>query len=241
MSSREQEGNLMEIKICEMFHSIQGEGILEGIPSVLVRMVGCNLSCDWCDTKDILQNGKYETYTEEELLERLSEYPCKRIIITGGEPLLFDQLENLIDILRKHGYHVTIETNGTIRTDVHCDLVSISPKLSNSIPQTIKDEQELKLYNQKRINIDAIRWFMDNNNYQLKFVASNRQEDFDEIRGILNEIGEYDEERVMVMPQADSIECLEEIQAEVARLCIENKFRYANRLQLQIWRNENER
>ena len=105
----------------------------------------------------------------------------------------------------------------------------------------LKDEQELKLYNQKRINIDAIRWFMDNNNYQLKFVASNRQEDFDEIRGILNEIGEYDEERVMVMPQADSIECLEEIQAEVARLCIENKFRYANRLQLQIWRNENER
>lgn len=231
----------MEIKICEMFSSIQGEGALEGVPSVLVRLVGCNLNCDWCDTKEILQNGKYKIYTEDELLQKLSEYQCRHIIITGGEPLLFEQLENLISILRNQGYHVTIETNGTIRTDVHCDLVSISPKLSNSIPQSIKDEKEIEQYNQKRINTNAIRWFMDNNNYQLKFVASDRQEDFDEIKNVLRKIGEYDDEKVMVMPQADSIERLEEIQAEVASLCIKNKFRYANRLQLQIWRNENER
>lgn len=231
----------MNINVCEMFHSIQGEGILEGIPSVLVRLVGCNLCCDWCDTKDILNKENCITLNENELLERLSKYQCKYIIITGGEPTLFPSLEQLICLLQKHGYHITVETNGTIKTEIHCNLISISPKLSNSIPKTIRGEEQLKSYNQKRINIEAIRCHMRGGNYQIKFVVRDRQEDFDEIKEILNELGDYDEERILIMPQAASVEQLSEMQTEIVRLCILNNMRYANRLQLQVWGNENER
>lgn len=231
----------MNINVCEMFYSIQGEGILEGIPSVLVRLVGCNLCCDWCDTKDIMNKENYVTLNENELLERLSMYQCKYVIITGGEPTLFQSLEQLICLLQKHGYHITVETNGTIKTKIHCNLISISPKLSNSIPKSIRSEEQLKSYNQKRINIDAIRYHMRNGNYQIKFVVRDMQEDFDEIKEILSEIGEYDEERILIMPQAASVEQLNEMQAKIVRLCIINKMRYANRLQLQVWGNENER
>lgn len=231
----------MNINVCEMFQSIQGEGILQGIPSVLVRLVGCNLSCDWCDTKEILNKGNYITLNEQELLERLSKYHCKYIIITGGEPTLFESLEQLISLLQNQGYHITIETNGTINTEIHCDLISISPKLSNSIPESIKSKEQIERYNQKRINIEAIRNYMRNNYYQIKFVVRDMQEDFDEIKEILDELGEYDEERILIMPQAASIEQLNKVQAEIVRLCILNNMRYANRLQLQVWRNENER
>lgn len=231
----------MNIKVCEIFQSIQGEGILQGIPSVLVRLVGCNLSCDWCDTKEVLNTDNYITLNEQELLECLSKYHCKYIIITGGEPTLFESLEELICLLQKQGYHITVETNGTINTEIHCDLISISPKLSNSIPKSIKSKEQIIQYNQKRINIEAIRCYMRNNNYQIKFVVRDMQEDFDEIKEILDELGEYDEERILIMPQASSIEQLNEVQAEIVRLCILNNMRYANRLQLQVWRNENER
>ncbi len=230
----------MNINVCEMFHSIQGEGMLEGIPSVLIRLVGCNLCCDWCDTKEILNRGNYITLNEHELLECLAKYNCKYIIITGGEPTLFEGLEQLICLLQKWGYHVTVETNGTIKTEIHCDLISISPKLSNSIPKSIKSEEQLKQYNQKRINIEAIRFYMRSGNYQIKFVVRDIQEDFDEIKEILSKLGKYDKERILIMPQAESIERLNQIQSEIVKLCILNDMRYANRLQLQIWRNENE-
>ncbi len=230
----------MNIKVCEMFQSIQGEGILQGIPSVLIRLVGCNLSCDWCDTKDVLYKGNYFTLNEQELLERLSQYNSKYIIITGGEPTLFEQLGQLISVLQNRGYHITVETNGTINTKIDCDLLSISPKLSNSIPKSIKSKEQREDYNQKRINIKAIRSYIRNNNYQIKFVVRDMQEDFDEIKELLDELGEYDKERILIMPQAASIEQLNKVQAEIVRLCILNNMRYANRLQLQIWRNDNE-
>ena len=231
----------MRINICEMFHSIQGEGLLQGVPSVLVRLVGCNLSCDWCDTKDILQKGNYISLNEQKLLEKLAIYNCKHIILTGGEPTIYESLNDLIGVLHKNGYLVTVETNGTIQKELNCDLVSISPKLSNSIPQIFKGTTEEEEYNRKRINIDAIRCHIQSGKYQIKFVVGDSQEDFDEVKDILEQIGDYDRERVLIMPQAATIERLNEIQAEVARLCICNNLRYSNRLQLQIWGNENER
>lgn len=74
---------MKKIGIYEMFASIQGEGLLQGIPSVLLRLVGCNLSCSWCDTQDFLQGGRGTYYSLEEIMDALAVYDCRNIVITG--------------------------------------------------------------------------------------------------------------------------------------------------------------
>ncbi|RNC28486.1 MAG: 7-carboxy-7-deazaguanine synthase [Candidatus Dichloromethanomonas elyunquensis] len=94
--------------ICEIFDSIQGEGIWTGIPAVFVRFHGCNLRCCWCDTKETW-SGKAKEMTTEEILSKIN---LEHVIITGGEPLLYD-LTELFDLLHQEGKKVHVETNGT--------------------------------------------------------------------------------------------------------------------------------
>lgn len=230
----------MEIKVCEMFKTIQGEGKLQGVPSVMLRLVGCNLRCEWCDTKDVLKEKEIVVYNEFTLLSKLKSYNCSYLIITGGEPFIFPELEKLTKILKRNGYHITVETNGTKCTDIQCDLISISPKLSNSIPYSSGNEYIIEHHNKTRINISAIKYFIKKYDYQLKFVCRNLDSDFYEVKDILREIGTYQVENVMIMPLADSKVELERIQCDMVRRCIKFGFRYANRLQLQIWDNSEE-
>ncbi len=230
----------MTINICELFQSIQGEGNLQGMPSVILRLTGCNLNCKWCDTQMLLKDNKGIEYTDEMLLKVLQGYNCSHIIITGGEPTINTNLNELIKILKDNGYYVTVETNATNIIDLDCNLVSMSPKLSNSVPFTKQDEDKLAEYNKQRININAIKHYIQNNNYQIKFVCRGLQSDIDEVKNILKLIGEYDSTKVMIMPLADSREQLYFVQKELIRLCVKNNLRYANRLQLQVWNNEKE-
>ena len=70
------------MKINEIFYSLQGEGHWTGTPAIFIRFAGCNLRCDFCDTNH--ESG--EEYDTEELIKELSQYPAKRVILTGGEP-----------------------------------------------------------------------------------------------------------------------------------------------------------
>jgi 7-carboxy-7-deazaguanine synthase len=230
----------MEVYICEMFHSIQGEGRLQGVPSVILRLTGCNLNCEWCDTSDALKNNTTIKYTDKELLKELSKYKCSHVVITGGEPTLCKRINEWINLLKENGYVVTVETNATNYAQLNCDLISMSPKLSNSIPYSSKDEAVISSHNQKRININAIKNFIKHNDYQIKFVCNALQSDIDEVKEILEQIGTYDSTKVMIMPLADSRDELYVIQNNLVRLCIDNNLRYANRLQLQIWDNKEE-
>jgi len=115
------------VKVCEIFVSIQGEGLDIGRPMVFVRLSGCNLRCTFCDTQYAWTESK--EMTAAEIASEIYRTGCRNICITGGEPLLQD-LTELLDLLR-HRY-VTIETNGTIWVDYDVDLWSVSPKLSNS-------------------------------------------------------------------------------------------------------------
>ncbi len=96
--------------IIEIFHSLQGEGKNIGLPTTFIRTAGCNLRCEWCDTKYAWEDG--EEMNINEIKKEVKEIGCRRVCITGGEPLLQKDIYELIDSLQ--GYQVSIETNGSI-------------------------------------------------------------------------------------------------------------------------------
>src|SRR5580658_9309175 len=116
------------MRIAEIFYSVQGEGGLVGVPSVFVRTSGCNLRCSWCDTPYTSWNPEGDDLASDEILARASAFSAARHV-------------ELTRRFRERGMHVTIETAGTVFAPVECDLMSISPKLSNSMPEGVFQKQ----------------------------------------------------------------------------------------------------
>ena len=102
------------MKVCEIFHSIQGEGEFSGYPTIFIRLTGCNLRCRYCDTQYAFYEG--EDVDVDEIMKRIEPFKSRYVCVTGGEPLLQEETPNLIEALLKHkrGYMVLLETNGSI-------------------------------------------------------------------------------------------------------------------------------
>lgn len=98
------------MKLKEIFYSIQGEGLSQGLPTIFIRFVGCNLRCKYCDTSYAYRGGKEMSI--ENIVRVVKKIKCKRVCLTGGEPLLQKDLLKLISKLK--GYEVSIETNGSL-------------------------------------------------------------------------------------------------------------------------------
>ncbi|MBD3412973.1 MAG: radical SAM protein, partial [Candidatus Aminicenantes bacterium] len=117
------------LKITEVFSSIQGEGLRQGQPTLFVRLTGCNLECDFCDTKYAWKGG--EKLKINQILKKMKkeheEFPAQWVCITGGEPLIQD-LEALTEELKQMGMKIQIETNATRYQDLNVDWYTISPK-----------------------------------------------------------------------------------------------------------------
>jgi len=111
--------------ICEIFYSLQGEGFLQGLPMVFVRMSGCNLRCSFCDTKYSFEKGV--DLDVSKVVDMIEKFLCKRVCITGGEPFLQD-LSPIVKHLKEKGYWLTAETNGTKWQDLPLDWLTVSPK-----------------------------------------------------------------------------------------------------------------
>jgi 7-carboxy-7-deazaguanine synthase len=122
------------VRVAEIFESVQGEGLLAGTRSVFVRSTGCNLRCWFCDTRYTSWEPEGRQRSVEAILDALDGSCCRHAVITGGEPMLQPDIVPLSQELDRRGYHVTIETAGTVYRPVVCDLMSLSPKLSNSVP-----------------------------------------------------------------------------------------------------------
>src|SRR4029077_111378 len=108
------------MKIAEVFYSIQGEGMLAGVPSVFIRSSGCNLRCSWCDTPYTSWKPEGEDCTLDEILAKVASYPAKHVVVTGGEPMIAPEIVPLTARLRERGLHITIETAGTVFEPVTC-------------------------------------------------------------------------------------------------------------------------
>jgi 7-carboxy-7-deazaguanine synthase len=221
--------------INEIFYSLQGEGFLAGIPSVFVRLAGCPLRCKWCDTKYAWDKNAGEEYSIDKVIKTVQQWPCKFIVITGGEPMINSDLPKLLKELKTEGKHITIETAGIAYvSDLPCDLMSISPKLSNSVPDKIKSPTTHKFL---RLDIAVLQELVSNYEYQLKFVMDCK-DDLPEIQKTIEKIGSVNPEKVMLMPQAKTRKELLVKSPVVAEMCKQTGFAFSQRLQVLLWDNQ---
>jgi 7-carboxy-7-deazaguanine synthase len=221
------------LRIAEIFYSIQGEGTLVGVPSVFVRVSGCNLRCSWCDTPYTSWNPQGEAVPVEEIVRRVGEQrAAKHVVITGGEPMIFEPVSELTKRLRVDGFHITIETAGTVYLHAACDLMSISPKLANSTPWD-RDERLAARHEEARYRPEVLKRLMAEYPYQLKFVVA-QPEDADEIRRMLSALG-GDPERTLLMPEGRDPETIRERGRWIAELCMKEGWRYTPRVQVDLW------
>jgi 7-carboxy-7-deazaguanine synthase len=194
------------MRIAEIFRSLQGEGRLTGTDSVFVRFSGCNLRCRWCDTRYASWSTEGEDLSLDEVLARLAALdgpPQRRVrhaVVTGGEPMLFDDVVPLCAALRGQSRHVTIETSGTLYQPVACDLMSISPKLSCSTPTPRESPAWAVRHEAARHVPEVMRRLTAEYDCQLKFVVQ-RPEDCREVEAYLAEFPDVDRGRVWLMPQ----------------------------------------
>jgi 7-carboxy-7-deazaguanine synthase len=224
------------MRIAEIFHSIQGEGRLVGMPSVFVRTSGCNLRCVWCDTPYTSWRPEGRELTVETIVGEVRKYACRHAVITGGEPFLARDLPELTETLRREGYHITIETAATVFAPIACDLVSMSPKLSNSTPWKRQKGKFAAIHDGRRLDVTIIQAFIDRYDYQLKFVAERRG-DFAEIQQILDRLRHVDRSRVLVMAQARTKTRLREKSRWLVEQCKKHGFGYSPRLHIELFGN----
>src|SRR5437868_253287 len=162
--------------LAEIYSSLQGEGLLTGTPSIFVRASGCNLRCWFCDTPYTSWEPEGEDWSVEEIAAEVNRQrnsdsaTIKHVVITGGEPMLFAELIPLSQRLRAAGFHITIETAGTLFLPVDCDLMSISPKLASSMPSEERAGRWAARHERTRHQPDVIRRLTTDYEYQLKFV-----------------------------------------------------------------------
>lgn len=224
------------MRISEIFYSIQGEGRLTGMPSVFIRTSGCNLRCVWCDTPYTSWKPDGEERRLKEILDEVKSYPASHVVVTGGEPLLAPEIEELTTRLRQNHYHITIESAATIFKPVVCDLISMSPKLSNSTPWKKERGKFARMHEGRRLNLAVIQRFLQCYDYQLKFVVEQNR-DFKEIEGILKRLKNVDPTRVLIMTQARTKRELSEKAPRIVDLCKSYGFRYTPRLQIDLYGN----
>ncbi len=223
------------MKISEIFYSVQGEGTLVGTPSVFIRTSGCNLRCSWCDTPYTSWEPEGENLAIEAVLAEAGRYPARHVVVTGGEPMIAPEIVALTEGLRRMGLHITIETAGTVWAPVACDLMSISPKLSNSAPLEREGGRWAAQHERLRMQPDVLRRLTAAYEYQLKFVVA-RPEDICEIRPLVAELA-ADPAKVVLMPEGVDPAVLRERGQWLVEVCKQEGFRYSPRLHIDLWGN----
>lgn len=227
-----------KIRINKIFYSLQGEGFLAGTPSVFVRLAGCSLRCEWCDTKYAWEQTAGQYYSIDKIVQAVQESPTRYVVLTGGEPMINSDLPDLVQTLKACDKHITIETAGiAFIPHLGCDLMSISPKLSNSTP---KDSKLAAIHRDSRLDIAILGELVDNYDYQLKFVV-DAEDDLAEIEQTLEMLGNIDRSKVMLMPQARTKDELVAKSPMVAELCKRSGFVFSQRLQVLLWNNERDK
>jgi 7-carboxy-7-deazaguanine synthase len=223
------------MRIAEIFYSIQGEGLLAGVPSIFIRTSGCNLRCHWCDTPYASWKPEGPEMSIEEILKKISEWNCNHIVLTGGEPMIAPDLFELATVLKKQKKHITIETAGTILPNsIPCDLASISPKLSNSTPSLKRDPAWAKKHEAARLQPEVITEWIRKYPFQLKFVVST-ENDLAEIKTLLSQLPSVPSDQILLMPEGIDSKTLASRSPWLVEICKREGFRFCPRLHIELF------
>jgi len=220
------------MRISEIFYSVQGEGLLAGVPSVFVRTSGCNLRCSWCDTPYTSWRPEGEECGLDAIVEQVTAFPAARhVVITGGEPMIAPGIAELSQRFHALGLHITFETAGTVFAPVECDLMSISPKLANSTPDGVFQVR----HEQLRLQPEVLRRLTRDYDYQLKFVVA-QESDLAELQDVAAML-EAPADKIVLMPEGISGEVLSERGVWIAELCKKHGYRFGPRLHVYLYGN----
>ena len=220
------------MKISEIFESIQGEGTNAGKPVVFLRTAECNLKCTWCDTKFTWDWKQYD-YSKEvkeiaikEIIDSISQFNVKHLVITGGEPLM--QQDDLAELLTfiKPEFYVEVETNGTILPNnaltALVDQWNVSPKTSNS-------GNPLELC---EIN-ECYTFFSMQKNCYFKYVIEN-VDDISEINQLIKKYN-LEKGRVLLLTQASTKDELSKREKNVFLMSSKNELGFSPRMHVAKW------
>ena len=210
--------------------------MLTGTPSVFVRASGCNLRCWYCDTPFASWSPEGADLAIEEIVEQVLAYGVQHVVITGGEPMLFAEMIPLCDQLKGNGCHITIETAGTLYLPVRCDLMSISPKMSNSTPDESAGTWRQR-HERTRFSLHAMQQLLEQNTYQLKFVVDT-PDDLPEILEFVETVRPdgwpaIDPHRIWLMPQGMDPDLLREKEQWLLPYCQSHGFRFCPRKHIE--------
>ncbi len=161
------------LNISEIFYSIQGESSLAGMPCVFIRLQGCNMRCVWCDTDYSLDvKVKANLMTINEIADKVKDYNCNFICVTGGEPLMQKEVTQLLEYFCDKNYRVSLETNG------YYSLENIDKRVKKVVDFKCPDSGMSKLNNFNNVNFI-------NNNDEIKFVIASRK-DYDWAKEVID-------------------------------------------------------
>lgn len=224
--------------VSEIFYSIQGEGVLTGVPSVFVRTSGCNLRCNWCDTPYASWNPEGEQRTVAQIVAAIQEHPARHVVLTGGEPMIAKDLDVLAAEIKKLGHHITIETAATVAPEgIACDLASLSPKLLNSAPDARLSAAWRKKHEALRWQPAVVRAWIDAYPFQFKFVVAEPG-DVDELESMLASLGrDIPRHCILLMPEGTTLEAIRGRAGWLGELCKARGYRYAHRLHIELYGN----
>lgn len=138
-----------KLPLMEYFYSVQGEGYYAGQAAIFIRLAGCDVGCVWCDVKDSWNPEKHPKYTPLEIMNLIKDYPCNLVIITGGEPCMYN-LTELTDLLKQGSYQINLETSGAYPIIGNFDWITFSPKKFKfplSENEVKADELKVVVYN----------------------------------------------------------------------------------------------
>lgn len=215
--------NLARLKsVPEIFYSLQGEGVRVGTPSIFLRLASCNLRCRWCDTR--YSWGQGVEVDEKEAATAILAYPCRNLVITGGEPLLQQEALTRLLSLLPTDFFIEVETNGTLIPNgelaERVNQWNVSPKLPHAGNPA-----------EKALRPQALAFFAAEKRAWFKFVVQS-EVDWPPIAAL-----RLPQERVILMPCASTRAELAEARPTVAQLCLRHGVRLGERLHLVLWDN----
>ena len=245
------------LPILELYTAVQSEGSRAGYPTVVVRTTGCTHRCyfgegGWCDSWYTSIHPERGKYTFQSIIDMYDKHPhIKEMMLTGGSPTMHKKLVNeLTHFANEREIFITIETEGShfLATDYPINLLSISPKFSNSIPVIgaitpegkVADERMVKQHNKFRVNRAAIKQSINyHNDYHIKPVLDKDLTILNEIEDFIDEL-EIPKEKIWAMPAGDTRESLMQSYPVVMNFVRDKGWRFTGRSHIMAFDTERE-